>query len=279
LAKAQDKDKLAERFRVEPGKRLKLADRDPDDTAGYKSKAYCETVLQKNIDRLFKLQNVLAASASHAVLAVLQAMDAGGKDGTIRHVMTGLNPQGCRVTAFKVPTEEELRHDFLWRVHNAAPARGEIGIFNRSHYEDVLVARVHKLVPKSVWSGRYAQINDFEKMLANNRVVILKFYLHISRKEQARRLAERIEDPMKNWKISPADLAERGYWDEYMAAYEDALSKCSTEQALWYVIPSNKKWFRNLAVSQIIVERMSELKLKYPRPSFDVSQFAQELKT
>ena len=172
----------------------------------------------------------------------------------------------------------EARHDFLWRIHLAAPRRGEIGIFNRSHYEDVLVARVHKLVPKSVWSARYEQINDFEKMLARNKVVILKFFLHISKEEQIRRLEQRIGDPMKNWKISPADFKEREYWDDYVAAYEDALTKCSTESGPWYIIPSDKKWFRNLAVSQIIVERMSQLKMKYPPPAFDVEQLREALK-
>jgi PPK2 family polyphosphate:nucleotide phosphotransferase len=199
-------------------------------------------------------------------------MDAGGKDGTIRHVMTGLNPQACRVTSFKVPSEEEARHDFLWRVHNAVPKGGEIGIFNRSHYEDVLVARVHNLVPKAVWEARYDQINEFEDMLVENNTVILKFFLHISKDEQKRRLEDRIQDPLKNWKVSEADFAERRYWNDYMAAYEDALSKCSTKRAPWYVIPANQKWFRNLAVSQIIVDRMKALKMEYPPSKIDLSK-------
>ena len=257
---------MAKRFVVTPGKNLDLSKRDPDDTAGVRSKSEWEGRLQQNLQHLFNLQTLLAAGGQHAVLVVLQAMDAGGKDGTIRHVMTGLNPQACRVTSFKVPTEEEARHDFLWRVHRAVPWRGEIGIFNRSHYEDVLVARVHKLVKKSVWSARYQQINDFEKILTRNNVVIFKFFLHISREEQARRLASRIDDPQKNWKISQADIKERKYWDDYMAAYEDALHECSTDRAPWYVIPANKKWFRNLAVSQILVDAMTSWKMRYPPP-------------
>ena len=269
---AQPNGELAKRFVVGPGKRLKLSSRDPDDTAGVHGKSECEAILRKNIQRLFNLQTLLAASDQYAVLVVLQAMDAGGKDGTVRHVMTGLNPQACRVTAFKAPTEEELRHDFLWRVHKAMPRRGEIGIFNRSHYEDVLVARVRKLVPKPVWSKRYQQINDFEKIMTNNHVVILKFFLHISKEEQARRLEQRIDNPRKNWKISHADIAERSDWDEYLAAYEDALTECSTEQAPWYVIPANKKWFRNLAVSQILVDAMMSWKMTYPPPAADLSE-------
>jgi PPK2 family polyphosphate:nucleotide phosphotransferase len=275
----EPKGELAERFVVTPGKRLELTRRDPEDTAGVRGKAHYEPVLQRNIQQLLNLQSLLAASNKYAVLVVLQAMDTGGKDGTIRHVMTGLNPAACRVTAFKAPTEEELRHDFLWRVHKPEPRHGEIGIFNRSHYEDVVTVRVHHQVPKSVWSARYSQINDFEKILYKNNTIILKFFLHISKDEQARRLAERIEDPRKNWKLSTADLTERAYWDEYIAAYEDALTQCSTERAPWYVIPANKKWFRNLAVSQILVDTMSALKLKYPEPSFDVAQLRAALRS
>ncbi len=275
---ANAKKRLAERFLVKPGSRVKLARWDPDDSDGYRGKAHCEAVVQRNVQRLFNLQAVLAAGNAYSMLIVLQGMDAAGKDGTIRHVMTGLNPQGCRVTSFKVPNDVEARHDFLWRVHRSAPMRGEIGIFNRSHYEDVLVARVHKLAPKGVWSSRYWQINDFESMLAQNRCVILKFFLHISKEEQRKRLEQRIDDETKNWKLSPADLHERQYWDDYVDAYEDALSKCSTKAAPWYIIPSDKKWFRNLAVSQIIVERMEELKMKYPRPAFDVPQLREALR-
>ena len=275
---SQPKGDLAKRFVVEPGKKLKIADRDPADTAGMYSKAKYEMILQRNIQRLFNLQTLLAASNKCAVLVVLQAMDAGGKDGTIRHVMRGLNPLACRVTAFKVPTEEELHQDFLWRVHKATPRRGEIGIFNRSHYEDVLVARVHKLVPKPIWLARYDQINDFEKILVKNEVAMFKFFLHISKEEQARRLEQRIDNPRKNWKISLADVTERKYWDDYMAAYEDALTKCSTERAPWYVIPANKKWFRNLAVSQILVDAMTAWKMEYPPAPADLSELRAALR-
>jgi len=274
---ADAKKELAQRFVVEPGKRVRLDRWDAADTFGHHGKAHSEAVVQRNVERLFELQTLLAACNSYAVLMVLQGMDAAGKDGTVRHVMTGLNPQGCRVTSFKAPNDIELRHDFLWRVHHNVPLRGEIGIFNRSHYEDVLVVRVHKLAPKGVWSDRYEQINNFEKMLADNKVIILKFFLHVSKEEQSRRLAQRIEDPAKNWKITPADFKEREYWNDYTAAYEDALSRCSTPWAPWYIIPADKKWFRNLAVSQIIVERMNTLKMKYPPVSFDVSQLRDAL--
>ncbi|MGD0302122.1 MAG: polyphosphate kinase 2 family protein [Bryobacteraceae bacterium] len=268
---------LAKRFRVQPGKRLKLNQHDPDDTAGIFRKREYEAILKHDIQRLFEQETLLWASRKYAVLVVLQGPDAAGKDGTIRHVMTGLNPQACRVTAFKVPTDEESHHDFLWRVHKAVPMRGEIGVFNRSHYEDVLVARVHKLVPKDVWSARYGQINDFEKILAKNQVVVLKFFLHISKKEQEKRLEARITDQSKNWKLSPSDFAEHRYYDQYVEAYEDALTECSTERAPWYVIPSNHKWFRNLAVAQILTDTMTSLKMKYPPPSFDVSQLREAM--
>ena len=203
-------------------------------------------------------------------------MDAGGKDGTIRHVMTGVNPQGCKVTSFKAPSDEEIDHDFLWRIHKAVPGKGEIGIFNRSHYEDVLIVRVHDLVPKSVWSKRYAQINAFEQNLATSNATILKFYLHISKDEQKERFQERIDRPEKNWKVNPADFEERKYWDDYTRAYEEMLKRCSTDVAPWFVIPSNKKWFRNFAVSQIIVEALEALDMKYPKPTCDVSKIVLE---
>jgi len=263
---------LRKRFLVEPGRRVKLKQFDPDDTAGISPKARYDAILQRDIQRLFEQQSLLWASRKYAVLVVLQGLDAAGKDGTIRHVMTGLNPQACHVAAFKVPTEEEAHHDFLWRVHKQVPMRGEIGVFNRSHYEDVLVVRVHNLVPKGVWSERYEQINDFEKILAKNQVIVLKFFLHISKKEQEKRLEQRITDQRKNWKLSPSDFAEHKYFDEYVDAYEDALTKCSTERAPWYVIPSNQKWFRNLAVAQILADTMVSLKLEYPPPAFDVKQ-------
>ncbi|HEV8700631.1 MAG TPA: polyphosphate kinase 2 family protein [Candidatus Polarisedimenticolia bacterium] len=262
---------LRKRFRLEPGTRVRLSRIDPDDTDGFKDKQAAEKALSKNISRLRKLQYLLYAENRRALLIVLQAMDAGGKDGTIRHVMGGLNPQGCVVTSFKAPTEEEREHEFLWRIHKQVPARGDIGIFNRSHYEDVLVARVRKLVPRSVWETRYDQINAFEKSLAGNDVVILKFMLHISKEEQRRRLEERIENPRKRWKIAPSDFEDRKLWDEYQKAYEAALSRCNQAWAPWFVIPANRKWFRNLAVSEIIVDTLQSLDMKLPRPTVDVS--------
>ncbi len=261
---------LAAKCVVKPGTKLKLSSRDPDDTFGLKKEEGLEK-LQKNVERLYQLQYLLYAEKKYALLVVFQAMDAGGKDGAIRHVMTGLNPQGCRVASFKAPSAIELEHDFLWRIHKEVPGRGEVGIFNRSHYEDVLVVRVHNLVPKDVWSRRYDQINAFEQILAENNVRIVKFFLHISPEEQKERFLARLNDPERNWKISPADFEERKFWDEYMKAYEDAISRCTTDDAPWYVIPSNKKWFRNAAISQIIVQTLEDLKLKFPKPAFDLS--------
>ena len=218
---------------------------------------------KKNTEKLEKLQNVLYAEHKRAVLIVLQGMDAAGKDGTVKHVLGGVNPQGCEVNSFKQPSHEELDHDFLWRVHKVVPPHGKIGVFNRSHYEDVLVVRVHNLVPKNVWSERYRQIRDFEDMLHENGVVILKFFLNISKAEQEKRFQARLGDPDKNWKSSSADFTERKFWDEYQEAYQDALHKTSRSFAPWYVIPANQKWFRNAAVSQILVDTMQEMKLKY----------------
>ena len=264
--------KLGKRFTVRPHTRLKLGEFDPDDTAGFEKGDKTHARLEKNISRMEDLQYRLYAESRRALLIILQGMDAGGKDGTVRHVMSGLNPQGCRVTSFKVPSAEEAGHDFLWRIHKAAPAHGEIGIFNRSHYEDVLVVRVHRLVPKPVWSARYAQINAFEKLLTENGVTILKFFLHISKQEQKERLEARLEDSTRNWKISPADLKERERWNDYVKAYEAVLEKCSTSATPWFIIPSNKKWFRNLAVSQIIVETLEQMNPKFPKPAFDISK-------
>ncbi len=264
---------LGEKLIVPPGKKVMLDHFDADDTLGWKKNDKTQADLEKVLRRLDEIQYLLYAAKQHALLVVLQSMDAGGKDGTIRHVMSGLNPQGCRVTSFKAPTAEEAGHDFLWRVHKAVPIKGEIGIFNRSHYEDVLVARVHQLVPEAVWSKRYDQINDFEKVLTESNVTILKFFLHISKEEQKQRFEERLEDKTKRWKISPADFEERKRWGEYQTAYEVALSRCSTPWAPWYIIPANKKWFRNLAVSQIMLRALEGLKMKYPKPAFDLSQF------
>jgi PPK2 family polyphosphate:nucleotide phosphotransferase len=257
---------------VTPGKKVKLGKWDPEDTLGWEKGHKTTAALDKSCQQLDKLQYLLYAEHKSALLIVLQGLDAAGKDGTIRHVMSGVNPQGCTVTPFKKPSPEEMAHDFLWRIHRAVPEYGDIGIFNRSHYEDVLVVRVHNLVPKDVWSKRYDQINEFEETLHDNNVKILKFFLHISKDEQRKRFQQRIDDPDRRWKISEADFAERKFWDEYTAAYEAALAKCSTDYAPWYVIPSNKKWFRNLAVSHIIMETLEDMHMKFPPPTVDVKK-------
>jgi len=262
--------KLSESLRVARGRRVRLARVDAGGTPGIRSRDHAERLLARNLEQLRDLQYKMYAENRRSLLIVLQAMDSGGKDGTIRKVMSGLNPQGCTVASFKVPSEEERDHDFLWRIHKAVPRRGDFGIFNRSHYEDVLVVRVHELVPESVWSQRYEQINAFEKLLADNDTVIVKFFLHISKDEQLERLKARIDDPTKHWKISSSDFQERKYWDLYQAAYEDALSKCSTTYAPWYVIPANAKWYRNYAVSQILIETLAGLKMRFPKPSVDI---------
>lgn len=263
--------KLSKQLMVEPGKKIKLDRRDPDGTGRFKSKKAAHAAMEKNLKRLGERQSVLYAENKRSVLIVLQGMDAGGKDGTIKHVMGPLNPQSCKVCSFKAPTDEELSHDFLWRIHKQTPRKGEILIFNRSHYEDVLIARVHNLVDKKVWSKRYAQINDFEKLLAENNTHILKFFLHISKDEQLERLQARIDEPAKNWKINPQDFEERKYWADYVRAYEEALSRCSTSHTPWFVIPANKKWYRNYAVSQIVADALSAMKMAYPKPDVDVS--------
>ena len=260
---------LAKHCIVKPGSKLRLKDCDPDETFGRRG---TDKEIEKTLERLRRLQLLLYADRRSALLIVLQALDAGGKDGTVRHVMSGVNPQGCQVTAFKVPTPEELAHDFLWRVHKAAPALGNIGIFNRSHYEDVLAVRVHKLAPKELWHKRFKHINDFEHMLTDHNVAILKFFLHISKDEQKKRLEARIQDPARNWKFSMSDIEERHHWDDYMKAYEDALEKCSTDRAPWYVIPANDKRFRNYLVAELVVRTLNNMGLKYPRPTIDMSK-------
>ena len=260
------------KFRVEPGSRVSLAQLDPSFTGKNASESNVADVLADDARRLRLLQDRLWAEHARAVLIVLQAMDAGGKDGTISHVFAAINPQGTFVHSFKEPTPLEQAHDFLWREHRAAPAHGEIGIFNRSYYEAVLVERVDQLVPKKVWSKRYERINDFEKTLGQSGTVVLKFFLHISPDEQLRRFADRLNDPHKQWKISAADYSERTRWDEYMGAYKDLLERCSTDEAPWYVIPANHKWFRNLAVSRILVDTLDELDPRYPKPSVDLEE-------
>lgn len=264
--------KFTKELIVKPGKKVHLSKYDPDETLGWKKGRALEASFDKAAQILNKRQYLLYAEHKRAVLIVLQGIDSAGKDGTIRHVMAGVNPQGCKVTSFKVPSVEEAAHDFLWRIHKAVPEHGDIGIFNRSHYEDVLVVRVHKLVPKEVWSKRYDQINSFERILTENNVKILKFFLHISKDEQKKRFLKRIDDPDRRWKISEADFHERKFWDEYVEAYEDALTKCTTDDAPWFIIPSNKKWFRNLAVSHIIAETLEGMDMKFPKPTVDISK-------
>lgn len=256
---------------VKPGQKIKLEDCDPADTGAFKEKAEVQELLRADKDVLVTLQELLYAEGKHALLIVLQAMDTAGKDGTINHVMSGVNPQGCLVTPFKVPTAEELAHDYLWRVHKVVPPKRMIGIFNRSHYEDVLVVRVHELVPKAVWRQRYEQINAFEKHLAENGVTILKFFLHISKEEQKKRLQERVDDPTKHWKFALGDLKERELWDQYMDAYEDVLNLTSTPWAPWYLVPANRKWYRNLVVGRVIRETLEDFKMQWPAPEGDLS--------
>jgi PPK2 family polyphosphate:nucleotide phosphotransferase len=256
-----------------PGKKIRLADWPTDDTGEFADKAEAKAASGKNLKKLDELQQVLYAQAKHAVLIVFQAMDGGGKDGAVRHVLGRVNPQGCIVTSFKVPTVEESKHDFLWRIHKAAPERGMIGVFNRSHYESVLVERVRKLAPREVWSGRYDHINAFEKLLADEGTTILKFFLHISWEEQKRRMEARLDDPTKNWKFSPADLKERRRWGDYMAAYEDCLRKCSTKHAPWYIVPADHKWYRDWVISDTIVQTIKKLKLEYPPPMKDADKY------
>ena len=245
--------------RLEGERRIKLADFDPGEDAGLKREG-AENKTAQFIEELVELQELLYAVGSQSLLVVLQGRDTSGKDGTIRHVAGPLNSQSCSVASFKVPTEEELAHDFLWRVHARTPPAGDIKIFNRSHYEDVLVVRVHELVPKEVWRQRYEHINAFEKLLADSNTIILKLYLHISKDEQKQRLLKREEDPIKSWKLSVTDWKEREHWDKYTAAYEDALSRCSTKHAPWFIVPADKKWFRNLVVAEILRDAMMPFK-------------------
>jgi PPK2 family polyphosphate:nucleotide phosphotransferase len=258
-------------LRVKPGTQVHLAGIDPSGTHGY-TKETAKPQLQRGLDRLTDLQDRLWAEGKHPVLVVLQGIDAAGKDGTVKHVMGAFNPMGCSVTSFKVPTPSEAAHDYLWRIHQRTPGQGEISIFNRSHYENVLVVRVHELVPKRTWERRFGHINDFERLLTDEGTTILKFFLLIDRDEQKARLQERINNPAKSWKFRLGDLAERKLWDDYMAAYEDVLERCSTDQAPWYVIPANRNWFRNLAIAEILADTLEDLKPAYPSPTEDLSK-------
>lgn len=259
-------DVHTKRYRVEPSKKFDISECDPNDTSGFEGS---EEEAKKESERLDveldKLQEKLFAEHKHKVLVVFQAMDTGGKDGTIRRIFRGVNPAGVSVAHFKVPTQEEMDHDFLWRVHARTPGNGEIAIFNRSHYESVLVERVHGLIDKEEWENRYRLINDFEKLLSQEGTLILKFYLNIDEEEQKKRLQERLKDPDKEWKFSADDLSERKLWKEYMKAYEEAIGGTSTEQAPWYVIPANHKWFRDLVVAGVLVKSLSDLDMKYPK--------------
>ena len=260
------------KHQIMPGTKVRLKDYDADDTGGFSNRAEAELKLGEDIEKLALLQEKLYAENSRALLVVLQAMDTGGKDGTVKHIFSGCNPTGCDVTSFKVPSVEEADHDFLWRIYQAVPNRGNIGIFNRSHYEDVLVVRVHNYVSEAVWSKRYDQINRFEKLLVENGTTILKFFLHISKDEQKRRLQSRLDERDKLWKFSESDLKERKYWDDYQAAYGDVLTKCSTEWAPWFVVPANRKWYRNYVVARTIVKTLEEMNPKPPRATIDVSK-------
>jgi PPK2 family polyphosphate:nucleotide phosphotransferase len=256
-----------ERYRVQPGQSIHLNDIDPTNAKTFDGrKSQGRELLPQLTERLKELQALLYAENKHKLLMVIQAIDTGGKDGTIRHVFTGVNPQGVHVVSFKRPSERELSHDYLWRIHQHTPATGKIVIFNRSHYEDVLAVRVHNLVPRAVWEKRYGHINDFERMLTDEGTTIVKFFLHISREEQAERLQSRLDEPHKRWKFDAGDLEDRARWTHYMAAFEDMLHKTSTDYAPWYIIPANRKWYRNLVVSQVLINTLAALNMEYPQP-------------
>jgi PPK2 family polyphosphate:nucleotide phosphotransferase len=262
----------SEAFRIAPGSSVKVEEYDPDFADKHENKTSGLLRIEELKIRMCELQFKLYAEHKRSLLICLQAPDAGGKDGVIRHVVGAMNPQGCRVVSFKEPTAQELAHDFLWRIERQTPKRGEVVIFNRSHYEDLLIVRVHNLVPEKVWSKRYEQINDFEMGLFDAGTHILKFYLHISKEEQLKRFRQRLNDPARQWKISEADYTERDYWDAYRAAYDDALSKCSSEQAPWFIIPSDHKWFRDLVVAEIIVDTLEDFDMKIPAPTVNIEQ-------
>ena len=270
-----DRQKIVKRYQVDSGRKFRLKDFKSGDTWKLKSKEHAEEWLERGVAHLAELQAKLYAQNRWAILLIFQAMDAAGKDGTIKHVMSGINPQGCQVFSFKVPSEEDLNHDFLWRSTKCLPERGRIGIFNRSYYEEVLVVRVHPewlerqklppgLVGKKIWKERFQSINAYERHLTRNGIVVRKFFLHLSRQEQRRRLLERLEKPDKNWKFSLADLKERECWDDYREAYEEAIAETASEEAPWYIVPADNKWFSHLVVAEVVIETLEQLKLKYP---------------
>jgi PPK2 family polyphosphate:nucleotide phosphotransferase len=262
------------KFIPKPGSSVKLHEYDPDDHGDYADKEAAQQETLKYQARIEAWQEKLFAEGKHSLLIVLQAMDTGGKDGVIKKVFEGINPQGVRVTAFKAPTPEELAHDFLWRIHQHVPPKGYIGIFNRSHYEDVLVVRVNESMPKKVWEKRYDHINEFERLLAENGTRILKFYLHISKAEQKERLQARLDDPQKHWKFSVGDLPVRERWDDYMAAYEDAITRCNSDYAPWHIVPANRKWYRDLVVAKAIAETLEDMQPEYPAPEPGLDKIA-----
>jgi PPK2 family polyphosphate:nucleotide phosphotransferase len=262
---------------VKPDSKIRLKHFDPAYHGKHESHKSALAEIQENLEKMDQLQYRMYAENKHSLLIVLQGLDAAGKDGVVRHVLIGMNPEGCVCSNFKQPTKEELAHDFLWRVHPHVPGKGTVTIFNRSHYEDVLVARVHQLVPEKVWSKRYDEINDFERLIVTeNNTTILKFFLDISREEQLERFKKRLDDPDRQWKISDSDYKEREYWDDYVKAFEDVLNKTSTEHAPWFIIPSNHKWFRDLAISQIIVRQMEDLEMQLPKPTVNLAEIRRE---
>jgi PPK2 family polyphosphate:nucleotide phosphotransferase len=264
---------LAKRLKVEPGSKVKLSDIDPNFHGTHESEDEAKAELQHNLDRITELQRKFYGDRRHSLLIVLQGIDGAGKDGTCWHVVSAMDPQGVSVTGFKQPTAEERDHDFLWRVHPHAPGLGQVSVFNRSHYEDVLVVRVHDLVPKDVWKQRFEFINNWERMLVEEKnTTILKFFLYISKDEQLSRFKDRLDDPTRQWKISDSDYSERKLWDKYIGAFEAAISKCSTKHAPWFIIPSNHKWFRNLAVSEIVARAMEDMNLSLPKPTVDLQK-------
>jgi PPK2 family polyphosphate:nucleotide phosphotransferase len=264
--------RLHKDYRIAPHGKVKLNKISAKATGPYKNQADAQPDTDKNVKKLGELQQVFAADGKHALLIVLQAMDTGGKDGTIRHIFTGVNPQGCDVAQFKVPTPLEASHDFLWRIHQKVPERGKIGIFNRSHYEDVLVTRVHKMIGKKECQRRCDDIVRFEELLAQNGTVILKFFLHISHAEQTARLQARLDDPDKRWKLSEGDFREREFWDQYQKAYEEAMEATSRSHAPWFIVPSDNKWYRNVVISKVLVETLEGMKLAYPKATVDLQK-------
>ena len=262
---------------VKPHSKIRLKHFDPAYHGKHESRESALPEIQKNLQKMEELQYMMYAENKHSLLIVLQGLDAAGKDGVVRHVLTGMNPLGCVAVSFKQPTAKELAHDFLWRVHPHVPGKGSVAVFNRSHYEDVLVARVHNLVPEKVWSKRYDQINDFEQLISTeNNTTILKFFLYISKQEQLARFKKRLDDPARQWKISDSDYKERDYWKDYIEAFEDVLSKTSNERAPWFIIPANHKWFRDLAISQIITRAMEEMDMQMPKPTVNLAEIRRE---